>query len=152
MKSLEQVLEYESMAIDGRDLARLLPFVNKDQLKKMGYRIPEEDNAKRIVVPYTEENVLKFLKNDLAFAFKKALDKRGVSSWFMFQVILMWMWVLDDPLAGFSYERYPQYGLPLYKAVALKYGFQNPIGDDAGTENQYSENDHSDIDDLGEIS
>jgi hypothetical protein len=42
--------------------------------------------------------------------------------------------------------------LPLYKAVALKYGFPNPIGDDAGTEEKYSENDHSDIDDLGEIS
>jgi hypothetical protein len=152
MKSLDQMLAYESKTIDGRDSDRLLPFASEEQLKKMGYRVPKEDKGKRIIVPCTQENVLKFLKNDLSFSFKKALDKRGISSWLMFQVILMWMWVLEDPLAEFSYQRYPQYGLPLFKAVALKYGFPNPIGNDAGTENKYSENDHSDIDDLGEIS
>ena len=31
------------------------------------------------------------------------------------------------------------YGLPLLKAVAVKYGFKNPIGDDEGTEDKYSE-------------
>jgi hypothetical protein len=152
MKTLEQMLAYESKTIDGRDSMRLLPFANEEQLKKMGYRIPECDRTSRIIVPYTEENVLKFLKNDLSFSFKKALDKRGISSWLMFQVILMWMWVLEDPLAEFSYQRYPQYGLPLFKAVALKYGFPNPIGNDVGTEDKYTENDHSDIDDLGAIS
>ena len=29
------------------------------------------------------------------------------------------------------------YGLPLFKATAEKYGFDNPIGDDTGRENYY---------------
>jgi hypothetical protein len=31
------------------------------------------------------------------------------------------------------------YGLPLFKATALKYGFNNPIGDDLGSEDKYNE-------------
>jgi hypothetical protein len=49
----------------------------------------------------------------------------------------MWLWVLDDELADF--EAYAQYGLPLFKRVAVKYGFENPIGDDNGDEFQYSQ-------------
>jgi len=29
------------------------------------------------------------------------------------------------------------YGLPLFKATAIKYGFPNPIGDDSGSERKY---------------
>jgi hypothetical protein len=85
----------------------------------------------------TEENVLKHLKKDLEFSFYKALDKRGISSSLMYEVIKMWMWVLDDPLMDF--KEYSMYGLPLYKAVAVKYGFENPIGDDEGSEEKYNE-------------
>ena len=34
---------------------------------------------------------------------------------------------------------YAMYGLPLFKATALKYGFDNPIGDDLGSEDKYDE-------------
>ena len=36
------------------------------------------------------------------------------------------------------------YGLPLFKATAVKYGFVNMIGDDEGNESWYNE----DIDDF----
>lgn len=34
------------------------------------------------------------------------------------------------------------YGLPLFKATALLYGFDNPIGDDSGSEEYYNEEDY----------
>lgn len=33
----------------------------------------------------------------------------------------------------------PMYGLPLFKATAEKYGWENPIGDDSGSEDYYNE-------------
>jgi hypothetical protein len=35
-------------------------------------------------------------------------------------------------------RNYAQYGLPLFKATALKYDFENPIGDDLGNEPKYA--------------
>lgn len=43
---------------------------------------------------------------------------------------------IGDDLADF--DGYAQYGLPLFKAVAEKYGFPNPIGADTGEEFKYS--------------
>lgn len=34
---------------------------------------------------------------------------------------------------------YAMYGLPLFKATAVKYGWENPIGDDNGDEEFYNE-------------
>ena len=31
------------------------------------------------------------------------------------------------------------YGLPIFKATAVKYGFENPIGEDTGSEKKYNE-------------
>jgi hypothetical protein len=31
-------------------------------------------------------------------------------------------------------DDYQMYGLPLFKATALKYGWDNPIGEDSGSE------------------
>lgn len=36
-------------------------------------------------------------------------------------------------------ENYAMYGLPLFKATAVKYGWENPIGDDNGDEEFYNE-------------
>lgn len=84
----------------------------------------------------TRENVLAQLASDLDFGFEKALNQRGISSGLMYEVVKMWMWVLDDDLQHF--DGYAQYGLPFFKAVAIKYGFPNPIGDDRGDEEKYA--------------
>lgn len=55
----------------------------------------------------------------------------------MYAVVKMWMVVLEDELQ--SFDEYALYGLPLFKAVAVKYGFENPIGDDSGAESKYAE-------------
>lgn len=144
MKTIEQILDYQGgkgcNAIDGRDKSRLASFLTFDQLKRIGVETKDGVTAEewnKDVEPFTEENVKKYLATDLAFAFEKALNKRGISSGLMFEVIKMWMWVLDDGLADF--DEYPMYGLPLYKRVAEKYGLPNPIGADTGSEEKYDE-------------
>jgi hypothetical protein len=141
MKTIEQILTFEGgkgcSMIDGRDRTSLSVFLMPDQFERIGLKLaPGEEAADHKPKPFTEENVKAKLKGDLAFAFEKALGKRGITAGLMNEVIKMWLWVLDDPLANFN--AYAEYGLPLLKLVAVKYGFENPIGDDQGNELKYS--------------
>lgn len=138
MKSIEEILSYESQSFDGRDLNRLADFMTVEQMQKFNLEVSNPNGWK--TEELTRENVLKRLESDLAFAFEKALNKRGLSAGLMYGVIKMWMWVLDehDDLVNWSDVNYAQYGLPYLKAVALRYGLPNEIGDDAGDESQYS--------------
>lgn len=137
MKTLEQIsTSYKSETLDGRDLHRLAQFIPEDMLPKFGLVIKDEFKGKHTAIPLTRENVLKQLQTDVAFGFEKALGKRGISAGLMYEVVRMWNWILEDGLEDF--RQYAQYGLPLFKATAVKYGFDNPIGDDAGDEAKYS--------------
>lgn len=140
MKDLQTIVnEYKSKALDERDISRLMKFIPEDLLPKLGIELREEFKGKHIAEPLTKENVLKELESDLAFAFEKALDQRGISAGLMFSVIMMWNWILEDGLEDYDEDGgYAQYGLPLFKATAIKYGFENPIGDDNGTEREYA--------------
>ncbi len=150
MKTLEQVLnayannERESGCLDGRDMYRLAEFVPFDQLSKIGLTPSDEWNDEKKwnehIKPFTRENILKQLESDVEFGFEKALDKRGISSSFMYEVVKMWNWILEEGLEDF--DDYPMYGLPLFKATAVKYGFDNPIGDDTGSEEEYNESEY----------
>lgn len=140
MKTREQILEAikggkESQALDGRDFLRLTNYFPSSDWEVFGIGL-KEGKEPPPVREFTEENILENLESDLEFAFEKALDKRGLSASAMNGVITMWLWVLDDPLQDF--EEYAEYGLPLLKAVAVKYGFENPIGEDAGNEETYA--------------
>lgn len=142
MKTLEYIAEnYKSNTIDGRDFHRLVQFIPFDMLPKFGVEPSEEWNNKEKwdaqVKPFTRENILKQLEEDVAFGFDKALNKRGISSGLMYEVVKMWNWILEEGLEDF--DNYPMYGLPLFKATAVKYGFDNPIGDDTGSEDDYNE-------------
>jgi hypothetical protein len=137
MKTLQQVKEsYKSETIDGRDIGRLSQFLPEDQLKDFGLELKEEFVGKHETREFTRENVLQQLRKDVEFGFEKALNQRGISSSLMYDVVSMWNWILEEGLEEF--EEYAQYGLPLFKATAIKYGFDNPIGDDTGAELKYS--------------
>lgn len=137
MKTLEQVLGgYKSETLDGRDLTRLADFVPEDQLSRLGVSLKDEFIGKHQCKEWTRENILNQLRKDVEFGFKKALRQRGISSSLMFNVVQMWNWILEDGLEDF--EDYAEYGLPLFKATAEKYGFPNPIGEDRGNEYHYS--------------
>jgi len=126
--------DIEDSFIEPRLAVRLIAFLPYEDAKEFLKEEVTEDIFKQ--EEFTEENVLNCLKRDLEFAFEKALDKRGISASLMYEVILGWMKVLEDDLRHHSV--YAHYGLPLYKAVAIKYGFENPIGDDTGSEYMYS--------------
>ena len=142
MKTLEQIVGYKSECIDGRDLSRLADFIPYDMLGKFGIEPKDELNSSEkwnaLVKNFTRKNILEQLKKDVAFGFEKALGKRAISAAMMYSVVKMWNWILEDGLEDWNDDKYAQYGLPLFKATALKYGFENPIGDDAGDEFEYS--------------
>ena len=142
MKTIEQIAsDYKSQCLDGRDIYRLAKFLTFDQLKMFGLEAKEgvtEEDWNKETIPFTRENIIKQLESDVDFGFDKALNKRGISAGLMFDVVRMWNWILEEGLENWSEDNYAQYGLPLFKATALKYGFENPIGDDNGDEYQYS--------------
>ena len=58
----------------------------------------------------------------------------------MFNVVMMWNIILQDGLENYDEDNYAQYGLPLFKATAIRYRFPNPIGEDTGSESKYASN------------
>ena len=142
MKTIDQIVaSYKSETLDGRDLNRLIKFVPEDKLSALGISLKEEFVGKHQAKEFTREAVLAQLKDDVEFGFEKALNQRGLSAGMMFEVVKMWNWVLEEGLENYDEDGgYAQYGLPLFKATAMKYGFDNPIGDDAGDENKYASN------------
>ncbi len=140
MLSKKQVLDAVkggrgSECIDGRDYSRLTDFFDTSEYEHFGFKL--KDGAKTPEpVEWTEEAVKNRLKGDLSFAFDKALGQRGLSAGMMHEVVKMWMWVLEDELQ--NDDDYAQYGLPLFKKVAVKYGLENEIGEDYGNESKYS--------------
>lgn len=138
MKTLAQVKEqYKSNTLDGRDLYRLMQFIPESELKDFGLELKPEYVGTHKHIDFTRENVLAQLKKDVEFGFEKALGQRGISAVMMAEVVMMWNWVLEEGLEDF--DDYPMYGLPIFKATAVKYGFDNPIGDDTGCESIYGE-------------
>lgn len=145
MKTLEETVEWlqkrelRERCIDGRDAGRLASFLPVGEWEKLGMKLREGADAGE-PLPWTEEQLRVQLEHDLAFGFEKALGKRGISAGLMAQCVRMWLFALDHPLFAESADdkMYAQYGLPLFKATALAFGWPNPIGDDRGDEFKYS--------------
>lgn len=128
----------EQRTADARLMARLTAFMTVEQIEsdEVGFSINDENVAKaHKPKPFTEEAVKQFLKEAVDFGFQKALDHRGISV-SLYHVVHGLVQILEDEeltTAGYTY-----YGLPFLKAVALKYGFNNPIGDKKGNEHEYA--------------
>lgn len=128
MKTLSEVLNAikagrESQCLDGRDYMRLSDFVPEHELHTPGFALTE--GASHSPKEWTEENIIAQLKEDVTFGHEKAVDERGLSAWMMYEVVKMWLWILDDPLQ--HHEDYYPYGRPLFTAVADKYDFKLPV-------------------------
>lgn len=111
---------------------RLRQFLTVEQAKSIDWEV-----LKKYYNPieFTKQNIIKQLESDVAFGFKKALEKNLLISKLMFDVVKEWLFILEDPLKDFN--DYSMYGLPLFKAVAVKYGFDNPIEEDDGSKDKY---------------
>ena len=145
MKDLKDIVEnYEKdgwgVFIDDRFGSRLTQFLTEEEIEKIGFKLKDEYKGKHQPKEWTRENILEQLEEDVAFGFEKALDRRGISSGLMFDVVLKWNRVLEEGLEDYDENDYAMYGLPLFKATAVKYGWDNPIGDDTGTESWYNDN------------
>jgi len=145
MKTQEDVLAAvkggrESDCIDGRDYARLSEFFPASEVPTFGFELNDGAAPTWRQREWTPSTVMEQLRADVAFGFEKAIDKRGISANAMFYVVRMWLWILEDELYQEepTDEGYAHYGLPLLKAVAVKFGFPNAIGDDLGSEPKYS--------------
>lgn len=144
MKTIEQIREaiagekIEACFPDGRNVSRLIPFFPVSEWDALGYKTTDETDASKYPVALTAELVREKMAGDLEFGFEKALNKRGLSAPAQYQCVKTWLWVLEDDLANWDDDNYAQYGLPFFKAVAVKFGLPNPIGDDAGNEYKYS--------------
>lgn len=134
MKTLQDIKSrYKSNCFDGRDLDRLMQFFPEPDMQHFGFIVTNPGTHHPL--PFTRDNVLAQLKKDVEFGFEKAIGQRGLSSSMMYEVVRMWNWILEEGLE--QSNEYAQYGLPLFKATAVKYGFPNPIGNDKGDESQY---------------
>lgn len=143
MKTKEDVLKAIkskeiTSTLDGRDFYRLIDWFGPDYLELFELRLADGATWDTPIKPWTEEAFKEQLRDDLAFAFEKALDQRGISAGLMRDVVKLWLWVLDVELDEADDGDYAQYGLPLLKATAVHFGFPNPIGDDRGDEHKYS--------------
>ncbi|MFV1457355.1 hypothetical protein [Bacillus mycoides] len=124
MKTVDQLLGlYTRNTLDGRDISRLAQFLTEEQMGKLGIELKEEYKGKHKPVAFTKENVLEELKSDVEFGFTKARNGRGISASLMFNVVMMWNWILEDGLEDWDEGNYAPYGLPLFEATAAKYGF-----------------------------
>jgi len=140
MLSIDKVKEAiengrESECMDSRDYGTLTEYFPVGDWKMLGFS-PKDDVTITAPKPWTKENIIKEMNGDNDFGFEKALNQRGLSSGFQYESVKLWLWILEDPLQHSS--NYAQYGLPLFKAVALKYGFKNEIGKDTGSERKYA--------------
>jgi hypothetical protein len=127
MKTLKQVLAEHNDAIKDSFLSiqdrlgiRLCQFLTEEQAKTIGFEC-KEGATWEPPIPFTEENVLKQLKQDVEFGWEKACGHRGISANLMYDVVLGWCKILENEFA--DWDDYEPYGTPLFLAVSTKYGF-----------------------------
>lgn len=141
MKTLEQLKGLTSQCLDDRDFDRLANFIPYNMLEDFNMEPKEEyDNEEKWnekVIESTRENVLKQLEKDVAIGFEEALNQRCVTSYLMFECVKLWNYILEEGLEDWDEDNYGWYGLPYFKATAVKYGWDNPIGEDKGCESKY---------------
>lgn len=128
--------------LDARMGSRLSDWLPAARYGEVGLKLREDVDPAKIeffdsqIKPWNAETVAEQITQDVAFAFEKALDQRGISASLMHSVCMGWARILGfeiDP------DDYAQYGLPGIKALALALQLPNPIGDDRGDEEKYEE-------------
>jgi len=101
MKSLEYVKEHinefeKDNFLDRRWTKRFLDFVPVEEWGSYGFIFTGEEPPAPIA--WTEENILKQLKDDVEFGYEKAVCERGISSELMSMVVQSWCDVLENGL------------------------------------------------------
>jgi len=76
----------------------------------------------------TDDAVKKQIAEYMDFAVEKAVDHRGISAGRSVSHYRAWLWLIgDDELVAFcNDDNYPNYGAPILKRIAEKYGINIP--------------------------
>ena len=125
LRPLEEVVRdwgFKSDIIDGRERYRIASYLPKEKLAEFG--LPLKDPEKEWVPgPWTREEILKNLADDVCFGYEKAIYKRGMSSGLMFYVVAMWDWCLreDAPKNTDKIRRTGSYGIKYFRRIAKMY-------------------------------
>lgn len=93
-----------------RDINRLLPYLTYNEAKDIFGDIFDKQNW-LITKLWSEKTIMEDIRSSLKFAFEKALDQRGISSWLMHGVMRMWMWVIQDEELTRGDPGYSDYGV-----------------------------------------
>lgn len=101
MKTLEYVIEHyeefeEDTFLDKRWTKRFLNFLPVEQWEKYGFSLRK--GATHTPIEWSEENILKQLKQDVVFGHEKAENERGISAELMAMVVNAWCKVLENGL------------------------------------------------------
>lgn len=101
MKELEYVIkhyaEYEADRwFERRWTKRFLNFLPLDKWAEFGFELAKGESHEPI--EWSEENILKQLKEDVEFGKEKAENERGISSELMAMVVNSWCKVLENGL------------------------------------------------------
>lgn len=107
----------------GHQRSDLLNYVSFDSARE--FLRPEADPAKWTHQPLTGEAVLTEMGEYVDFAWGKALGHRGLSAERSIDHYRAWIWLLGD---DFPDADYPNYGVPILKAICERYSF--PVPDD----------------------
>lgn len=106
--------------LDDRFGRRLCAFLDEDQMHQIGFKYSDGATMPE-KLEWTEENVLKQLKEDVEFGWEKACNGRGISSSLMVDVIQKWCNVLEN---GLKYDpSYTDYGKEFIHSVDSLYGW-----------------------------
>ena len=126
MKTLEWVKENLNnieTSLDSRLGRRLCEFISKEDMEKLGYVFEENETYPEAIKPWTEENILAQLREDLEFGIEKATHHRGISSSLMWEVCMSWCMILENGLDEIYKNNYGWYGDELFSAIDQKYHF-----------------------------
>ena len=104
--------------IDSRDYSRLCDFMPVEDWDDLGFSLQDGADAPA-PKEWTRGSILQQLAADLEFAVEKAEGQRGISASLMYEVVKMWLWVLEDDLQHHS--DYHNYGRPFLREVQEKY-------------------------------
>ena len=126
MKSLEYIKEHydefeEDKYLDRRWTKRFLDFLPVKEWINYGFA-PSEGADPPVVKEWTEDNILKQLKEDVEFGYQKAIDERGISSELMAMVVNTWCKVLENGLNLDGNDG--RYCIQQFTVVAEHYGWK----------------------------
>ena len=126
MRSLDYVKEHlnefeEDDVLDHRFTLRLMEFLPTGEWEQYGYKYTGEKEY--VPTEWTEEIIMKKLKHDTYFGYKKVRDERAISSELMAMVVHAWLKVLELPELILSDLDDGPYHICQFETVAKHFGW-----------------------------